>query len=84
MPCGEAVSRHGATSLAIEDASDDAIGMMDGQATDDLDGFFIRSSRRWIGTWQSDLQAGDVPAAPANGQASPVFGPLDDDGQVLQ
>ena len=84
MSRSEAVSRHGATPLAVEDAGDDAIGMMDGQAADNLDGFFIGSSRRRIGAWQGDLQVGDVPALPANGQASPVFGPFDDNGHILQ
>ena len=55
VPRGEATSRHRATPLAVENSGDDAIGMMDGQAADDVDGFFIGSSRWWIGTWQGDL-----------------------------
>ena len=58
VPGGEAVSRHRATLLAIENSSDDAIGMMDGQAADEVDGFFIGSPRRWVGAWQGDFQTG--------------------------
>jgi hypothetical protein len=29
--------------------------MMDGQAADDVDGFFVDSPRWWVGTWQGDL-----------------------------
>ena len=55
MPGSEAISRHRATLLAIENSSDDAIGMMDGQAADEVDGFFIGSPRRWVGAWQGDF-----------------------------
>src|SRR5208282_1863608 len=37
LPRGEATSRHRATILAVENSGDDAIGMMDGQAADDVD-----------------------------------------------
>ena len=47
MPGSEAVSRDRATLLAIENAGDDAIGMMDGKTADEVDGFFIGSPRRW-------------------------------------
>ena len=55
MPGSEAVSRDRATLLAIENAGDDAIGMMDGQTADEVDGFFIGSPRRWVGAWQGDF-----------------------------
>jgi hypothetical protein len=55
MPCGEAVSRHRTTPLAVENSGDDPIGMMDGQTADEVDGCFIGSPRRWVGTWQGDF-----------------------------
>ena len=55
MPRGEAVSRHRTTPLAVENSGDDAIGMMDRQAADDIDGFFIGSPRWRIGAWQGDF-----------------------------
>ena len=47
MPCGEAVSRHRATLLAVENSGDDAVGMTDGQTADEVDRFFVGSPRWW-------------------------------------
>jgi hypothetical protein len=55
MPGSDAVSQHRATLLAIENSGDDPIGMMDGQAADEVDGFFIGSPRWWVGAWQGEL-----------------------------
>src|SRR4051812_14823384 len=84
MSRGEAVSRHGPTSLAVEEAGEDAIRMRAGKGANNSDVFFMGSSGGRFGGWRGAPRGGDAPAAPANGQASAVFGPFDDNGHVLQ
>jgi len=55
MPGGKAIARGRSAALPVQDAGDDAIGMMDGETTDDVDGFVIGSPRRGIGARQGDL-----------------------------
>src|SRR5205085_662897 len=76
MPGGEAITRRRAAALAIEDAGDDAVGVMDGQPADDVDGFVIGSPRRRIGARQSDFQFGDIITLPAYSQKCVIFCPF--------
>jgi len=55
MPGGKAIARGRSAALPVQDAGDDAIGMMDGETTDDVDGFVIGSPRRGIGARQGNL-----------------------------
>ena len=55
MPGGEAIARRCAAALAVEDTGDDAIGMIDGETADDVDGCVIGSPCWWIGAGQGPL-----------------------------
>ncbi|MBF0327479.1 MAG: hypothetical protein HQL42_20860, partial [Alphaproteobacteria bacterium] len=81
---GEAVAGGGAPALAVEDAGDDAVGMVGGQAADEIDRILVGLARCRPGARQRDRQGHDLTATPADGQDRPVFGPFHGDGHVLQ
>ena len=53
------------TPLAIEDASDDAVGIVNGKTPNEVDRVFVSAHAGWIETGQMDVAVGDQAAFPA-------------------
>jgi hypothetical protein len=80
----EAVAARGASALAIEDAGDDGVGVMRGEALDEREAVFVGANPWRVGVRQADLEWGDGAAAPAQGEVRAGFGPLDGNHDVLE
>jgi hypothetical protein len=73
----EAMAAGRGAALAVEDAGDDVVGIVDGEATQQVDGVVIGADLRRGMTWQVDGGAGDRAAVPADGQDGDGTRPVD-------
>ncbi len=72
------------TPLAIEDASNDGIGVMRCQAAQQIDGVLGGADRRRVGARQGNIKLAQEPAAPAQHQVGVGFLALNTQGDLFE
>ena len=80
----EAFSSRRLASLTIENAGDDIVGVMNGQATKQGDGVFVGAEASRLKTRQGEIHFCECAALPAQSQMSTLFGTIDGNNHFFQ
>ena len=81
---GETLAARGASPLAIEDAGDDAIRVVRGEALNERKAVFIGAKARGIGAREGDVEFGEGAATPAQDDVGAIVVTLDGEGDVFE
>src|SRR5512147_95256 len=84
MVCGEAFASGGFSSLTIQNASDDIIGVMSSKATKQRDRIFVGVIPMWLRAWQREIDFRESAASPAQSQMGAMFRPIDGNHYFFQ